>query len=141
MVFPVKFMIIIYISVFILAKLFYCIDVGNETSTTVGNGTVVKAQNTNATQTTETSPSDQLDSTTQQPLENGNVMQICNQTFPTPKGTLQLCIYLCVKFMLGFIVQDESCADSKIRWYQVFAMREIATTKKSNNLLLHEKSS
>lgn len=88
MVFPVKFMVIIYISVFILAKLFYCIDVSNETAAIAFNASTMDS--TNSSNATETSPSDQttdFDINTQ-PQENGNVMQICNQTFPTPKGTV-----------------------------------------------------
>lgn len=88
MVFPVKFMVLIYIPVFILAKLFYCIDVSNETAATAFNASTMES--TNSSIATETSPSDQTTDFDTQPQENGNVMQICNQTFPTPKGKVCL---------------------------------------------------
>lgn len=83
--FSVKFMIIIYISVFILAKLFYCIDVNSEISTITTDDTTIESANS-SDDATNTIPSDQ--SPTIQPQENGNPMQICNQSFPIPKGTV-----------------------------------------------------
>lgn len=77
-----KISIIIY--VFIFAKLFHCIDVSNETMVEVSN------ESTNIINTTE---SNSLNQTTKfdgsiQPHENGDAMQMCNQSFPTPKGTV-----------------------------------------------------
>lgn len=83
--FSVKFMIIIYISVSILAKLFYCIDVSSENSTITTDDTTIESENSNDN-STNTIPSDQ--SPTIQPQENGNPMQICNQSYPIPKGTV-----------------------------------------------------
>lgn len=84
-----KISIIIYVSVFIFAKLFHCIDVSNETIVEVSN------ENTNITNTTEFNSQNQttkLDGSIQ-PHENGDAMQICNQSFPTPKGiVLDMCV-------------------------------------------------
>lgn len=73
--------IIIYVLVFIFAKLFHCIDVSFESSAGAVN------ESTNISVTTESISPDQipLDGSIQ-PQENGDVMQICNQSFPTPKG-------------------------------------------------------
>lgn len=84
---PAKIAFRIYVLVFIFAKLYHCIDVSNETVSLDGN------ESTNDSSTTDTIPPDQtfkLDGTTNQPQENDNVMQICNQTFPTPKGMYEL---------------------------------------------------
>lgn len=70
---------------FILAKLFYCIDVSREIFTIITEDTTIESANS-SDDATNTVPSDQ--SPTIQPQENGNPMQICNQSFPIPKGTV-----------------------------------------------------
>lgn len=83
MVFPNK--IIIYFLVFIFAKLFDCIDAANETaSVTVDEHGINTSITTESTTEQITKP----DSAIEPPLENGNAMQMCNQTFRTPKGTV-----------------------------------------------------
>ncbi|XP_031621617.1 uncharacterized protein LOC116339724 [Contarinia nasturtii] len=85
-----KIAIIIYVLVFIFAKLFYCIDVNHTTVTMTPS---VLNESTNSTNTTETNSfnnqTTKLDSSTIQPqLEHGDAMQICNETNPTPKESL-----------------------------------------------------
>lgn len=72
---------VIYILVFIFVKLYHCNDVSNKTVMLNENGGI----NANSNISEITNLSEQT--TTIQPQENGNVMQMCNQTFPTPKGT------------------------------------------------------
>lgn len=76
---------IIYVLVFIFVKLFHCIDMSDETAgiTVNENGmsTSFAHESTNST--------DQItkpDSQTVELLQNGDAMQVCNQTFRTPKG-------------------------------------------------------
>lgn len=81
--------VIIYVLVFVFAKLFHCIDVSNGTAV----GSDANNDDSNISNSNETvSLSDQttkLDGGIQ-PQENGNAdaMQMCNQSFPTPKGTV-----------------------------------------------------
>lgn len=83
-------MSIIYVLVFIFAKVFYCIDVSNETVTVSvsvpkeTNGSTIPS---NVTESGVTDQNTNLETTTQ-PLENVDAMQMCNQSFPTPKGTV-----------------------------------------------------
>lgn len=80
--------IIIYVSVFIFAKLFYCVDV-NESSVTmapVSNESTSIDNNSTAETNNQTT---KLDSSTVPPqLEHGEAMQICNETnqWMVPKG-------------------------------------------------------
>lgn len=85
-----KVCLIIYVVLFIFAKLCYCIDVSNGTVTATETVESVVDESSNTSNTTEINSSNQttkFDSTIQPP-ENGDAMHICNRTYPTPKGTV-----------------------------------------------------
>lgn len=86
-----KFMFIIYVLVFISVKLFYCIDVSSETVTlavTVDDDVNGTTRDTISTVSGKTdNQTTELESTTQA-QEYKNAMQMCNESFPTPKGTV-----------------------------------------------------
>lgn len=108
---------------FIFVKLFHCIDVSNKTVN-------VDAVNENGIITSNTSEStDSFDQTTiSEPLENGDAMQMCNQTFPTPKGTVCIHIGKISVRKCGFLQQQKRATPNK------------QTTQKIINkvVLLHE---
>lgn len=97
MYFPVQITFIIYVLVFIIAKVLHCIDVSNDTvavtiaaTTNMPVDVVNNASDSNVTQssvvvTNQTTTT--VESTTQPP-DADNVMQMCNQSFPTLKGTV-----------------------------------------------------
>lgn len=73
---------------FIFAKQFHCIDVSpDETGDEVEN-----ESNTTNTITESPTPDQTTNAGNFQPQENNDAMQMCNQSFPTPKGTV-LCVY------------------------------------------------
>lgn len=84
--------IIYLIVVFVFVELFYCTDVNNE-SVTVADADIIKEIATqmdgfNTTDTTITINNQTVtveNSTTQAP-EQKSAMEMCNETFPTPKG-------------------------------------------------------
>lgn len=98
-----KIALVIYVWMFIFVKLFHCIDVNGDE-----NGAEVVNESTNSTNTNtefNSTPPDQitkqLDAGNQQPQENIDAMQMCNQSCPTPKGTvLWLCVYENALFQL-----------------------------------------
>lgn len=77
--FRLRFTIIIYVLVFIFAKPFHCIDVSSEIATAFA----IESNLTEDSPPVQPARSDG----TKEPQDNTIVMQICNQTFPTPKGT------------------------------------------------------
>lgn len=99
-----KLCLIIYDLLFIFAKLCYCIDVSNGTVTATETvESVVEESSNTSSNTTEINSSNQttkFDSTIQPP-ENGDAIQICNRTYPTPKGTVCRCasIYTCMYYV------------------------------------------
>lgn len=80
--------IIHLIVVFIFVKLFYCIDMNNETVTVAVDikETTTHEDGINTTDTiTINQTTSAMENITQAP-EHRTAMEICNETFPTPKG-------------------------------------------------------
>lgn len=82
---------IIYVLVFISANEFYCIDVANETVTvSVSVDANERTTHRNGTEGNVTDQTTNFESTTQ-PQDTDSAMQMCNQSFSTPKGTVCQC--------------------------------------------------
>lgn len=98
MYFPVQITFIIYVLVFIIAKVLHCIDVSNDTvavtiaaTTNMPMDVVNNASDSNGNVTQSSVVTNQTTATVESttPLPDAdNVMQMCNQSFPTLKGTV-----------------------------------------------------
>lgn len=77
---------------FLFVELFYCSDINDEAVTVAIdiNEIATQANGINTTETiTINNQTVTVENTTQAP-ENKSPMEMCNETFPTPKGTVEI---------------------------------------------------